>query len=501
MHSRAQQHGKTVPKATWCLSPSLPRLSPRTAHPKRHLLPEQLAAHPAPETGARVGGTLPLRLLHATLRPLAHGTGAAVRLHQHLCHRNDERFGSREARPGSGGVAGAGLGQHPHLICSGREVSGGRGVRGRRGEPGWAGGEASRQGSSSGCEPGWREAARQPQKPPSPCEEVTQRQPPLPGGPHTFNSRPAARCCCLGRLEGLPGLLTAVIRYPPLSASLRHQRPRPPEASLLSAAATPAPWRSQAGPPGLSYWHRDGILGSPVRPRDRKGHHRIPSACPGPCQPHCQGVMWWGRRRRCRQCPSPGRVPACLPAASDRQGHGEVPAWGVLLPHPARSSPESMRVTLWVPAGPGSPNTTNLPSRVSASPALRGSDRQTDGQLLPAGTAGIVPMTTQALLQLSHPPRASSRGQGRGCSSSPITPRSPSSPAANLPTHPKAWGPDPASPLRSVGTSAHSLLCLPTPSIRLPSATAWAPPPALTGHRLVQGSPAAGSDWDSSEQG
>lgn len=182
--------------------------------------------------------------------------------------------------------------------------------------------------------------------------------------------------------------------------------------------------------------------------------------------------MWWGRGRRCRQCPGPGRVPACLPATSDRQGHGEVPTWGVLLPHPARSSPESMWVTLWVPAGLGSPNTTNLPSRVSASPALRGSDRQTDGQLLPVGTAGTVPMTTQALLQLSHPPRASSRGQGRGCSSRPITPRPPSSPAAHLPTHPRARGPDPASPLCSVGTSTHSLLCLPTPSIHLPSATA-----------------------------
>ena len=57
------------------------------------------------------------------------------------------------------GVAGAGLGQHPHPFCSGREVSGGRGGGGRRGEPGWGGGEASGQGSSSGCEPGCGEAA------------------------------------------------------------------------------------------------------------------------------------------------------------------------------------------------------------------------------------------------------------------------------------------------------------------------------------------------------
>lgn len=75
-------------------------------------------------------------------------------------------------------MARAGLGQHPHPFGSGWEVSGGQGGGGQQGEPGWGGGKVSRQGSSSGCEPGCREAARQPQKPPFPCEEVTQRQPP-----------------------------------------------------------------------------------------------------------------------------------------------------------------------------------------------------------------------------------------------------------------------------------------------------------------------------------
>lgn len=209
----------------------------------------------------------------------------------------------------AGGVARAGLGQHPHLMSSGREVSGGRGVRGQRGEPGWAGGEASRQGSSSGCEPGWREAARQPQKPPSPCEEVTQRQPPLPGGPHTFNSRPAARRCRLEGLEGLPGLPAAVIPYPPLSV-VRFPAPSAAVApggiaavgrSIGSMEEPGWPSWPQLLAQGWDFW---GLLSGLGTGRDTPVS---PSACPGHCQTHCQGVMWWGRG--CRQCPSPGRVP------------------------------------------------------------------------------------------------------------------------------------------------------------------------------------------------
>lgn len=129
-HSRATPEPSTVPP-----------------HPQ-HLLPEQFAAHPAPEPGARVRGSLPLGLLHAALGPLlAPGAGAALRLYQHLRHRG-HRFGSGQATRGWPGQPAAGLAQHPHPFCRRGEV--------RPGEPCWGGEAASGQGSSSGCEPGCR---------------------------------------------------------------------------------------------------------------------------------------------------------------------------------------------------------------------------------------------------------------------------------------------------------------------------------------------------------
>lgn len=125
----------------------------------------------------------------------------------------------------------AGLAEHPHPLCRRAELSGGR-----PGEPCWGGAAASGQGSSSGCEPGWRGS---PKNPPSPCEEVTQRQPPppTPAAPTrlTLALPPAAARERWGGCPGSPPPLSVVIRcYPcaviplPLSASQRRRQPRPP---------------------------------------------------------------------------------------------------------------------------------------------------------------------------------------------------------------------------------------------------------------------------------
>lgn len=98
---------------------------------------------------------------------------------------------------------------------------------------------------------------------------------------------------------------------------------------------------------------------------------------------------------------------------------------------------------------------------------------QTDRQLLPEGTAGTLPMTTQALLQQPQPPCASN-GLRKGLL------RPPSCTHCLSPHVPQGMG-------------ARSILC---PLQCAILAQHHAPLPAPSRH-----SPAAGSNWDSSEQG
>lgn len=162
------------------------------------------------------------------------------------------------------------------------------------------------------------------------------------------------------------------------------------------------------------------------------------------------------------------------PAASpDRQGCGEVQAWGDLhCPpvHPSAAPGIHMghygSLQLW-----GVPTSQIPPSRVSASPG-KGTDGQTDRQLLPEGTAGTLPVTTQALLQQPQP-HCASNGLRKGLL------RPPSCTHCLSPHVPQGMGARSICPLQCAILAQHH-----------------APLPAPSRH-----GPAAGSNWDSSEQG
>lgn len=114
----------------------------------------------------------------------------------------------------------------------------------------------------------------------------------------------------------------------------------------------------------------------------------------------------------------------------------------------------------------GAPTPQISLSRASTSPVRGG---QTEGQLFPAGTAGTVPMTTQALLQQLHPP-CIKQGLRKGLLHPSPSPQDPlHAPAARLLARVRAWGPHPASPLHNVITSTCSLLCPPLASVCHPA--------------------------------
>lgn len=248
-----------------------------------------------------------------------------------------------------------------------------------------------------------------------------------------------------------------------------------------------------------------GLLGSPVRPRDRRGPPPVPPpACPGLCQPHCWGVMWWGRAEgrgwgTGRAHPCAPALEGSLPATSpELRGRGEVQDGGGACTAPRSSPQQTSRVHMGHPVGPCRSRKLrhhkSPPSGASASPV-----RGTDGQAAipcPYGRHRAHDNTDSTSTAASPP---CIKWEVRtGLLHHPKTPFMHPLPISSpTPGHRGHIQPLPSATWTRTlsGCSVHPQHLSAAPPQH------WAPLPAPTGHSPTRGGPAAGSDWDSSKQG